>query len=636
MDAHTSSKRLLFIILVLALCNVLLGFHMKFGDSLVSLIELQNNVRQGGQDIPLELLKAINSLNQVVGTSELVSSYSLTFLLVLSCSILLIAFLGILLPNFSRHTMSHRGDQDVHAKDEVEVSAMERAIADISASTDHLHHFVESLASQNSLSSPHSTLQSQFDEVVTLSAHVRSVAKELSSIHDSFLNVDRMLQQLSTRCGDNAHFASATRLEWSTMGSKLRQLREHHDKIKSISEKANKNQAITSENLSKSLEFNKIYSNHSENVRGHLSDLYEKTRAGFHLLDQMSTSIGGSKVDVNKASELVKGLSERAEAIVNIIDVIDDIAEQTNQLALNASIEAARAGEQGQGFAVVAGEVRNLAARSSTATKSITDLLGTIQEEAEHASQLLEKSNATVSESYKKIHEVDQSYRESLILARHSVTGLDVLLNDVNSHFAEIKQIEKLNIDVKKMCHNLNSMLEEHGDMSSQINTEGNQLTIHVDRLSRLLSRQYYEVNHSQKLLSLNVASVSAIKSKVEQSLANTETMKHNLDEMYKTSTKFEQRNINHNIAAFKNIQVLRSSARTLHLVRSPLSVYPPTAAAQDGKEGSEVTPTHSSESQSKKSSAPLNSNQSALSTISKLPQEDILIGSNEGDNQAG
>lgn len=112
--------------------------------------------------------------------------------------------------------------------------------------------------------------------------------------------------------------------------------------------------------------------------------------ANREAFEKMASSLQAMFERMNDASDSVGGLALRAEEIAGIVQLIKEIADQTNLLALNAAIEAARAGEAGRGFAVVADEVRKLAERTTKATGEIAGLVAGIRDETHKAQSVME------------------------------------------------------------------------------------------------------------------------------------------------------------------------------------------------------------------------------------------------------
>ena len=133
--------------------------------------------------------------------------------------------------------------------------------------------------------------------------------------------------------------------------------------------------------------------------------------SGLDSVKKTEDGMSGLKDQVRHIAETILSLSEQTLQIGEIIASVNDIADQSNLLALNAAMEAARAGEAGRGFAVVAGEVRNLAEQSRQATAQVSNILSEIQKSANTAVMVTEKGTKSAEASVELAQSTGDSIR---------------------------------------------------------------------------------------------------------------------------------------------------------------------------------------------------------------------------------
>ncbi len=135
------------------------------------------------------------------------------------------------------------------------------------------------------------------------------------------------------------------------------------------------------------------------------------SESGRNAVDQSLEGMNHVRTQMEAVAESILRLSEQTQAIGEIITSVNDLAEQSNLLAVNAAIEAARAGEQGKGFAVVAHEIRNLAAQSKQATAQVRSILGDIQRATASAVTAGEESSKAVENGVRQASQAGEAIR---------------------------------------------------------------------------------------------------------------------------------------------------------------------------------------------------------------------------------
>jgi methyl-accepting chemotaxis protein len=203
-------------------------------------------------------------------------------------------------------------------------------------------------------------------------------------------------------------------------------------------------------------------------------------RQGELVVQQSVTESQAIAETVTHSAEVVKTLGERSQQIGEIVSVINDIADQTNLLALNAAIEAARAGEQGRGFAVVADEVRKLAERTARATSEISGMIRGIQDEVGNAVVSMETANEKVERGLKL--SADAGIQLQKIV--ESVSGLQSMVQQIASATEEMSSTsEGISGDIQEIAIGANSLK----DGSDQIARSASELSMLSDQLKSIV-----------------------------------------------------------------------------------------------------------------------------------------------------
>jgi methyl-accepting chemotaxis protein len=213
----------------------------------------------------------------------------------------------------------------------------------------------------------------------------------------------------------------------------------------------------------------------------------ETARHGGSIVEETLNKIRAIAESAAAVARKIDELGKGSDQIGRIIGVIDDIADQTNLLALNAAIEAARAGEQGRGFAVVADEVRKLAERTTTATKEIAQMIKNIQDETKTAVAVMEqgtkqvedgvKSTAQAGDALKEIIHTSEQVGEMITHIATAATEQSSATEQINKNMEEIAKLVKESAvgaqQSAKACQDLSGLALDLQKMVGNFKLEG-------------------------------------------------------------------------------------------------------------------------------------------------------------------
>ncbi|OMP67017.1 methyl-accepting chemotaxis protein [Domibacillus epiphyticus] len=322
---------------------------------------------------------------------------------------------------------------------------------------------------------------------------------EIGTMADSFNQMKQNLRDLIRKVSDSSDQVAASSEELSAAAEQSAQsANQVAGAVQEISTAAD-GQIISMEENKRAMNESALgLQNIAESasvVSASTKEVLHEAEQGNQVIVQTIQQMEGIAQSVKGAANVIEELGDHSKQIGQIVQVISDIANQTNLLALNAAIEAARAGEQGKGFAVVADEVRKLAEQSQQSSEQIASLIKNIQESTSHAVTVMHKGTEEVQSGTVIVNQAGEAFI-------HILSSIKNVTDQVQEVSAATKEISA---STEQLAVSVDQLTRTSADIST--NTQGvaaasqeqlasmEEITASADSLSKLGQDLQHEIS---------------------------------------------------------------------------------------------------------------------------------------------
>jgi methyl-accepting chemotaxis protein len=345
------------------------------------------------------------------------------------------------------------------------------------------------------------------DNANSLSIASEQLASSASQAGQATTQISRTVQQVAQGTSEQADATNRT-------AQAMEQMTHAIEEVAKGAQEQSKAAAAASQLTNEISSAVQQVAGNAESVTQNSAEAAKAAREGSMTVEAAIEGMRRIQTKVGLSAKKVEEMGQRSDQIGMIVETIDDIASQTNLLALNAAIEAARAGEHGKGFAVVADEVRKLAERSGSATKEINVLIRGIQGTVKDAVRAMNEGSAEVESGVKLANEAGQSLSNILDAA-------ETVFKQANEAARATQRMNALAGQMKTAAETVASIVEENTASTEEMSANSAEVTSSIENIASVgeeNSAAAEEVSASAEEMSAQVEEVTAS----AQSLAET------------------------------------------------------------------------------------------------------------------
>lgn len=297
--------------------------------------------------------------------------------------------------------------------------------------------------------------------------------------HDEFGDVFKSAQEMKEKLGSSIADVVHTYRDFDIQ---LKKINEQIDGVASAIADAESRSVTVSAASDEMVSTTSDIAKNCESAASNANGTQSITNHGVHEVEQVIDSIRNQAQKTQNDANLIAALVQQSNKIGSIVQTIEDIASQTNLLALNAAIEAARAGEAGKGFAVVADEVRNLSLSTHKSTQNIHDLINEFKEKAQDATTMAEQGLEAAQNGVVEVGHNNDNVAKVVDAISVIKDNADKMLNAIHEQSQTVQ-------DVAAQVESLFSLTDSTVDITSRTRDDMQKLKDETNDVVEMIAR---------------------------------------------------------------------------------------------------------------------------------------------------